>query len=151
MGFNEGLMERSHWALLVLNEARPSGLSPLQLQKSLFLIGKKLPGEVGDSYYEFIPYNYGPFDARVYSDAQSLVNSNLVQRIQVSGKNWSYYTITPPGHDLAEHLKENEISQRASVYVTQVVKWVQSLSFAQLLSAIYKAYPEYKAKSVFVA
>lgn len=144
-------MERMHWTLLVIDEAGSSGLSPLQLQKSLFLIGKNLPTEIGDSYYEFVPYNYGPFDSRVYSDAQHLVNQGLVQMIQVMGRNWSYYTITKSGQDKARHIRETEVSQRASEYVSTVVKWVQSLSFAQLLSAIYQKYPEYKAKSVFVA
>ena len=144
-------MDRRHWPLIVIDEAGPTGLSPVQLQKVLFLIGKNLPDEVGDSYYEFIPYNYGPFDQRVYSDADSLIKDELVQTIQVSGRSWAYYIVTPPGHDLARHVRDNELSPRMSQYITKVVKWVQSLSFAQLLSAIYKAYPEYKAKSVFVA
>lgn len=144
-------MERRNWALLVIDEAGASGLSPLQLQKSLFLIGRNLPTDVGDSYYEFVPYNYGPFDSRVYSDAQYLVNQELVQMAQVAGRNWSYYIITPLGHEMAQHIRESEVSERAAKYITTLVSWVQSLSFAQLLSAIYKAYPEYKAKSVFVA
>lgn len=144
-------MDRRHWPLLVIDEAGPSGLSPLQLQKSLFLIGRNLPGEVSNSYYDFIPYNYGPFDARVYSDAQSLINSDLIRAVQVSGRNWAYYTIAPPGHDVAQYVRNSEVSERASQYITTVVAWVQSLTFAQLLAAIYKAYPEYKAKSVFVA
>lgn len=144
-------MDRRHWPLLVIDEAGPAGLSPVQLQKVLFLIGTNLPNEVGDSYYEFVPYNYGPFDQRVYSDAQSLINSELAQSIQVSGRNWALYTVTPQGHDIAQYVRKSEVSPRMSQYITKVVKWVQSLSFAQLLSAIYKAYPQYKAKSVFVA
>lgn len=144
-------MERRYWTLLVLDEAGPTGLSPIQLQKSLFLIGRNLPNEVGNDYYEFVPYNYGPFDARVYSDAQHLVRLGLAQVIQVAGRNWSYYTVTSEGHGVAHHLRNTEVSPKMSEYITKVVKWVQSLSFAQLLSAIYKAYPQYKAKSVFVA
>ncbi len=144
-------MDRRHWPLLVIDQAGPVGLSPVQLQKILFLIGKNLPDEVGTDYYEFVPYNYGPFDQQVYADADSLIRSELVQSVQVSGRNWAYYTITSGGHDLAGYVRENEISERMSQYIATVVKWVQSLSFAQLLSAIYRAYPEYKAKSVFVA
>src|SRR6266498_4159295 len=143
------MMDRRHWALMVIDEAGPAGLSPVQLQKVLFLIGKNLPDEVGDSYYEFVPYNYGPFDQRVYSDAESLIYSDLVQSVQVSGKNWATYVVTPQGHDVAQYVRQSEVSQRMSQYITTVVKWVQSLSFAQLLTAIYRAYPEYKAKSVF--
>jgi len=145
-------MERKHWTLLVLDNAEGLGLSPLQLQKSLFLIGRNLPGEVGDSYYEFVPYNYGPFDSTIYSDAHKLVDEKLVRMISVEGRNWVYYSITPEGHQVAEQLRAtSKVTDRASQYVEKVVKWVQSLSFAQLLSAIYQAFPEYKANSVFVA
>jgi uncharacterized protein YwgA len=144
-------MERKHWTLLVIDEAGLPGLSPVQLQKILFLIGRNLPTEVGNLYYEFVPYNYGPFDSRVYSDAQHLVNQGLVQMIQVAGRNWSYYAITETGSQMAQHIRETEINDRTAKYITTVVKWVQSLSFAQLLAAIYQQYPEFKAKSVFVA
>jgi hypothetical protein len=144
-------MERRDWTLLVLDRAGTTGLSPIQLQKTLFLIGKNLRAEVGDDYYEFVPYNYGPFDPRVYQDAEYLVAHGFAQMIQVSGRSWSYYTITTLGHGVAHHITETELTERADQYLTKVVTWVQSLSFAQLLTAIYKAYPQYKAKSVFVA
>ncbi|HEY2964532.1 MAG TPA: hypothetical protein VGJ37_19085 [Pyrinomonadaceae bacterium] len=143
-------MERRYWPLLVIDEAGPAGLSPVQLQKVLFLIGQNLPHEVGKAYYNFVPYNYGPFDQHVYSDADSLIHSDLVQSVQVAGRSWAYYTITPQGHSIAQFVRNSELSPKMSQYITTVVKWVQSLSFAQLLSAIYKAYPQYKAKSVFV-
>lgn len=143
-------MERKYWTLVVLDEAGRGGLSPIQLQKSLFLIGKNLAQEVGDSYYDFIPYNYGPFDSDVYSDAQSLIVDGLVQTIQVSGRNWALYVITASGHDLAGSVK-SAMSPEACGYTAKIVRWVQSVSFAQLLSAVYAKYPEYKANSVFVA
>jgi|SRR5215213_531235 len=144
-------MERRYWPLLVIDDAGPTGLSPVQLQKVLFLIGQNLANEVGKSYYKFVPYNYGPFDQRVYSDADILIRAGLVQSVQVAGRNWAYYTVTPEGHGVAYHARNTEVSPKMSGYITKVVKWAQSLSFAQLLSAIYKAYPQYKAKSVFVA
>jgi hypothetical protein len=142
-------MERKNWTLLVISAAGSSGLSPIQLQKCLFLIGKNLSTEVGSSYYEFVPYNYGPFDPAVYADAQSLVEEKLARMIRVAGKNWVYYAITDEGESAALRLRP-QISSRAWDYVQKVVEWVQALSFAQLLSAIYQAYPEYKANSVFV-
>ena len=144
-------MERRYWALIVIDEAGAAGLSPLQLQKSLFLIGKNLSDELGDSYYTFVPYNYGPFDAQVYSDAQYLIQQGLVRSYQITGRNWSYYTITETGQRIANHVRQTELSERASQYVTRVISWIKSLTFAQLLAAIYQAYPEYKAKSVFVS
>jgi hypothetical protein len=143
-------MERRYWPLLAIDDAGPAGLSPVQLQKVLFLLGQNLPHEVGKSYYKFVPYNYGPFDQHVYSDADSLIRDGLVQSVQVAGRNWAYYMVTPEGHRVAGHVRSTEVSRKVSEYITKVVKWAQSLSFAQLLSAIYKAYPQYKAKSVFV-
>ena len=142
-------MQRIYWPLLVIDEAGPAGLSPVQLQKVLFLIGQNLSHEVGKSYYKFVPYNYGPFDQHVYSDADSLIRDGLVQSVQVAGRSWAYYTVTREGRRAADEVR-SEVSPKMLGYITKVVKWAQSLSFAQLLSAIYKAYPQYKAKSVFV-
>jgi|ERR1044071_518378 hypothetical protein len=143
-------MERKNWTLLVINAAGSSGLSPVQLQKCLFLIGKNLSREVGQSFYQFVPYNYGPFDPAVYADASTLVAEGLVRVIRVAGRNWVYYAITNEGEETAI-LVRSQIAPQSFDYVQKVVEWVQKLSFAQLLSAIYQAYPEYKANSVFVA
>lgn len=142
-------MERKDWTLLVINAAGPSGLSPVQLQKSLFLIGENLRSEVGESFYQFVPYNYGPFDPAVYADADRLILENLVKSVRVESKTWAYYVVTTEGEEKATELRA-QISPRAFKYITSVVDWVQRLSFAQLLSAIYAAYPKYKANSVFV-
>jgi uncharacterized protein YwgA len=142
-------MERKYWTLLVLDEARPGSLSPLQLQKTLFLISKNLPNEIGADFYQFVPYNYGPFDSDVYSDVRILVNEGLVAKVQIVGRSWVSYEITPQGHQAATDVRP-QISERASRYIGKVVRWVESVTFTQLLSAIYRVYPEYKAKSVFV-
>jgi len=142
-------MERKHWTLIVLDEARPGSLSPLQLQKILFLISKRLPDEIGENFYHFVPYNYGPFDSDIYSDLRILANEGLVAKVQIIGRSWMSYEITPEGHDAATNIRQ-ELSEHASQYITKIVRWVESVTFTQLLSAIYRAYPEYKAKSVFV-
>jgi uncharacterized protein YwgA len=141
-------MERKDWALIVLNEAAPGTLSPLQLQKILFLISKNLSDEVGPDFYEFVPYNYGPFAPEIYSDVGLLVGSGLVERVQYTGRNWDAYEITLKGHNAALKMLPR-ISERATQYVAKTTKWVTSLTFTQLLTAIYKAYPAYKANSVF--
>lgn len=142
-------MERKDWTLLVINAAGPSGLSPVQLQKCLFLIGKNLPEVVGDSFYQFIPYNYGPFDQAIYVDAQRLIDEKLVTFAQVAGKTWGFYIITLQGEEAAERI-EPQVSPAVLTYIGAVVAWVQQLSFTQLLSAIYQQYPEYRANSVFL-
>lgn len=142
-------MERKDWTLLVISAAGSSGLSPVQLQKCLFLLGKNIPHEVGEGFYTFVPYNYGPFDSAVYSDAQLLINEGLVALVQVAGKTWAYYVITPEGNERAEKASL-QVESKTLDYITSVVRWTQQLSFAQLVTAIYQAYPEYQANSVFL-
>ena len=64
-------MTRHDWLLLVLAAAEGDTLSPLQLQKSLFLVGHGLAGLVSTDFYDFQPHAYGPFAAAVYHDAES--------------------------------------------------------------------------------
>src|SRR6266404_2258486 len=137
-------LQRKDWTVLVISAAGPTGLSPVQLQKCLFLIGKNLPAEVGEDFYSFIPYNYGPFDAAVYVDAESLVNEKLIAIARVSGRTWAYYVITPKGEDLAQSLRA-KISPTVWDYIFRTVAWIKRLSFSELLMAIYNAYPEYRA------
>src|ERR1041385_3003566 len=139
-------MERKNWTLLVLDAARPGSLSPLQLQKILFLMSKRLPDEVGKNFYHFVPYNYGPFDPEIYDDVRSLVIDGLAERVQYAGRNWTAYAITNKGHEIASQL---ETSERASQYITRIVQWVMRLTFTQLLASIYKEFPEFKVNSVF--
>lgn len=140
-------MERRDWNLLVLAAAGGKTLTPVQFQKSLFLLGKNLPEEmIGEGYYRFEPYNYGPFDSSVYSDATSLVSSELVL-LSDQGR-WKQFAATAAGIDQAKEL-EKALPPETAEYVRKVVGWVRGQSFASLVQAIYKHYPEMKANSVF--
>jgi hypothetical protein len=133
--------------MLTISLARGRGLSPVQLQKVLFLLGKKLPQEVGPNFYDFQPYNYGPFDSAVYSDADVLSFGGLVS-IAKSGGGYNEYSPTPKGLEYAENLKQ-AAPPRALAYLDRAVQWAQTLSFSGLVRAIYDKYPEYRKNSVF--
>ena len=66
---------RSDWTLLAICAGGFRGLSPVQLQKTLFLLGKQLPEAVTADFYDFQAYHYGPFDRTVYVDAERLSNT----------------------------------------------------------------------------
>lgn len=143
----DGRMKRRDWTLLTIAAAsRP--VSPVQLQKSLFLLGQNLPKVVGSDFYSFTPYNYGPFDAAVYQDAEELERNGLLLEARVPGGWWREYSPTREGLRAAAAL-EREAPAGALKYLAQVVGWAQSLSFQQLVRAIYKQYPSFKANSVF--
>jgi hypothetical protein len=141
-------MDRKDWTLLVINAANGKGLSPVQLQKCLFLLGQKLPSQVEDSFYHFIAHNYGPFDSSIYLDAKLLADEGLVNINQAFGIRFPIYTITSEGAKVAQEL-EAKMPPYVTEYIKRLVTWSQSLSFEQLIRAIYKNYPEFSVNSVF--
>ncbi|MDQ2975898.1 MAG: hypothetical protein M3R69_10880 [Acidobacteriota bacterium] len=141
-------MQRKDWTLLAINAANGKGLSAVQLQKVLFLLEQGVPTEVGDSYYNFKPYNYGPFDPLVYEDARRLATKNLVNISSPFGQRYNVYSITPEGVEKAIEL-EHQVPPRAVRHLNEVVSWVKSVTFGELLRAIYSNYPDMKANSVF--
>jgi len=141
-------MRRADWTLLALAAAEGQSLSPVQLQKSLFLLSRECTADVGDDFYNFEPYNYGPFDSAVYSDAAALEADGLARRVFYQGRSWAEYAATEEGLAAAESVRRRA-PQRAATYLTAVVAWAQRLSFDQLVRAIYAKYPDTRARSIF--
>jgi len=136
------------WVLLALLAARHHALTPVQLQKSLFLLGRRRPKDVGKGFYNFRPYDYGPFDVAVYTDADHLVAEGLVAVNASEGRSLRRYYLTPKGKTEAEHLAPT-VAAGAMQYLRAVVPWSQKLSFNELVRAIYEAYPDMRQNSVF--
>lgn len=141
-------MNRKDWALLAICAANGKGLSPVQLQKTLFLLGRELPKAVGNGYYDFKAYHYGPFDRHVYDDAERLAAAGEVAITQREGENWNRYLATAEGCSRADSIKE-QAPHDAVEYLNRVVQWALRQSFQQLVRAVYEKYPEMRANSVF--
>lgn len=139
-------MKRTDVLLLVLSAAHGKSLTPVQLQKSLFLVGKKWPGITEDSFYEFEPHNYGPFCKIIYDDMELLEMADLVKIHKKSGRNWSEYSATEDGLVVASKL---DVPADVVNYVRKLVSTVKKLSFADLVKAVYNKYPEFRLNSVF--
>jgi hypothetical protein len=140
---------RKDWALLVIAAAAGQPVSPVQLQKALFLISMNLSPEQRQTaaFYNFAAYDYGPFDSMVYLDAEALERDGLV-RIETTVSRYREYTATPAGLARAATLK-TQLDPAVAAYLEQTASWVRSLSFNDLLRAIYTAYPAMKVNSVF--
>lgn len=137
-------MNNRDWVLLVVS-AGDSPLSPIQLQKSLFLLSKKIGDTVGESFYSFTPYNYGPFCPAIYRDAEELQSLGLVH---VHQNGYKSYSVSPAGRETAGKIIER-LPEEVAFFVFELVEWVKGLSFKQLCKAIYSEYPEYTENSVF--
>jgi hypothetical protein len=136
-------------ASLVLAALKPGGgfrYSPVQVQKLLFLIDRQIPDLVDGPHFDFQPYHYGPFDRTVYQVLTGLAVRGFVDVDTAAPRRT--YSLTPEGLREAERLFA-ALPLRAQDFITRTSEFVRRLSFAQLVSAIYKAYPEIKANSVF--
>jgi DNA-binding PadR family transcriptional regulator len=139
------------WVLLAVAAAQGEPVTPVQLQKSLFLLGRELPDDVGTDFFAFKPYRYGPFSASVYQEAERLEAAGLLHidhGEQASGRSWAVFSVTPAGQEAAGKIAERK-SARAVGYLRSTVEWARGLTFSQLVSAIYRRYPEQRANSVF--
>ncbi|MBI5826721.1 MAG: hypothetical protein HZB22_03200 [Deltaproteobacteria bacterium] len=121
--------------------------TPVQIQKLLFLIDKNVPQMVQGPHFDFTPYDYGPFDKDVYTVLEGLAKEGLVEIIE-SGQIWKKYALTLKGQELGQKVLDS-LESKGREFINELSTFVLSLSFPQLVSAIYKAYPEMKQNSVF--
>jgi uncharacterized protein len=139
---------RKDWIIVALAKAGEGGLTAVQLQKVLFLLAKRRPAAVGDSFYAFEAYNYGPFSREVYSDADGMTEGGLVELDGSRGRSRRTYHLTDAGRARAEQL-EKELPPEGVQYLAETVAWAKRLSFDELVRAVYEAYPEMRENSVF--
>jgi hypothetical protein len=140
-------MERGDWALLAVGYSPDDRLTPVQVQKSLFLLGQNYRRSLG-SYYRFVPYSYGPFDAKIYSDLEGLAKRGFIELSAVPGQRWSEYALTAAGKAQVRRIGR-EAPKNSADYLEKAVKWARKLTFSQLVRAIYEHYPSYRKNSVF--
>jgi uncharacterized protein len=135
--------------LLALASADGNELTPIQLQKSVFLFQKMFPVGVIEEEYEFIPYNYGPFCSEVYDDARSLSSEGLVQLASSYGTSgYTTYAATSEGIESGKDLA-SRLRPETADHARRLVDWVRRQSFGGLVKAIYDQYPEFQVNSIF--
>jgi hypothetical protein len=124
-----------------------TSFGPAQLQKLMFLIDAEIPQRIGGPFFSFEPYDYGPFDKEVYNAATSLQKEELLD-IDHSYR-FRKYLLSDRGYSLGRQLFDSIEDQGAKSFVQEAAKWVKSVSFQEMVSAIYKQYPKMKEKSIF--
>lgn len=139
-------MERSDLVLGVMAAGDGASHSPVQVQKLFFLLDRRVGKALGGPFFEFQPYFYGPFDRLVYSELEALaLEGHLEIKAETSRKS---YRLTASGQRKGEkvlaQLEPNVVS-----FIKKLSSAVRQMSFAELVSAVYRAYPEMKENSVF--
>jgi hypothetical protein len=136
------------WLLVAISLGDPGlpgkNLDRVRLMKTLFVFSKSLPGVVREPY-QFEPYNYGPFDVRVYNDVEQLAAEGLVH---IQANRYGSFAPTEQGREAAGRLIA-DAPGIALDYLKRVREWAVSVDFATLVKAIYQQWPEMQAKSQF--
>lgn len=139
---------RADWPLLALYAADDGALTPVQMQKVLFLLDKQAHDLIPTEFYTFSAYNYGPFASQIYIDLEQHAREGRIVFDNPAGRSWRGYVITPVGKARAAQISD-DIDRNLLNYLGDLVRWVKSLRFSELVGAIYKAYPDYAKNSIF--
>lgn len=141
-------MDKTDIVLAALSSADGATFTPVQVQKLLFLIDKRLAEETDGPHFNFKPYDYGPFDAEVYRVLEVLSSDDLAEIMENPELRWKKYRLTPEGIERGKELLGG-LPKEVSAYISRLSAFVTSMSFAELVGTIYNAYPEMKVNSVF--
>jgi hypothetical protein len=133
--------------LAILASANGQSLTPVQLQKAAFLLDRngiidEAPG------FEFVPYDYGPFDRAVYDEATALAMQGRTCVNPSPWGRWKVYSATDDGIAAGREVL-GRLPSHLSAYVAEVSDWVRKQSFSSLVKSIYEKYPEMRANSIF--
>ena len=142
------MLTRQDWLLLALAKSAGGAMSPVQIQKAMFLFGQGAGDSIGTDFYSFQPYDYGPFDAAIYADLRRMAGLGHVRGAWNPDRSWKTYTVTESGRKVALVLA-NDTDARLTEYLGRIVTWVGGRSFSDLLRSVYAAYPEFAVNSVF--
>jgi len=73
----------------------------------------------------------------------------LISINYTESRKWPKYFIASKGKEHGEKSLKQKTENKVTDYLYAVVKWAQSLTFQELIRAIYHAFPKFKRNSVF--
>lgn len=139
-------MERTDWLLLFIGLPRGKyATDQLRIMKGMFLLDQEGPQELRGLYH-FKAYDYGPFDAGVYSDLEALSRAALISIAYDGDSRRREYEVTARGYERVAQL-EREVSPTVREEVQRVKSLVTTLGFEALLRKVYGDYPHFATHS----
>ncbi|HEY8722247.1 MAG TPA: hypothetical protein VIL92_00135 [Gaiellaceae bacterium] len=120
-------------------------LDPIRMMKGGFLAWAQGPDE-WKNLFAFRAYDYGPFDSRLYSVRDELIQGGLLS-VTRKGR-YDSYALTDGGRARVAELRRQQPADTVD-YLKRVGGYVTSRSFSDLLREIYEAFPAFATNSVF--
>jgi DNA-binding PadR family transcriptional regulator len=109
-----------------------SGLSPVQLQRSLFLVCQKREEQVGPHVYEFEPTGSGPASAAIFADMDALVTAEYIVKEWVPESSCSTFRLSEAGRARAADFRR-KMKKEALEGLEDAVAWVKEQSYLELV------------------
>ena len=141
-------MKREEVVLAAMSSVRTKPFLPVQIQKLFFILDQDIPQQFDGPLFNHKAHDYGPFDLEVYKKLEKLSVKGFVEITYLNNEGIKTYRLTPEGYDKGEELLKM-FSEPAQNHVRKVSEWLLSHSFSQIVSAVYKKYPEMAVNSVF--
>jgi uncharacterized phage-associated protein len=97
--------------------------TPVQVQKLFFLIDRKLAESIGGPFFNFIPYDYGPFDKEVYRVIEELSDNGDAEIIHNLYLRLNEYRLTPEGHQKGSRIL-NSVGTDTGEFIKRLSEFV---------------------------
>ena len=118
-------------------------LDPVRLMKGAFLVVERGRSDWG-GLFNFVAYDYGPFDRRVYDVRDRLTQDGF---LEVIPGRYDSYRLSQQGQERVKEISP-ELGEDAD-WVRRVGRYVTTRSFEQLLDEVYEAHPNFAVRSRF--
>jgi len=111
--------------------------STLQIMKWAFLLSQETPSHGGKTFYQFIPYRYGPYSFTLNRETDALVRNGFIEKTGQSS-----WQLTSYGHGQQNNLPKSIVQDVASI-----AQQYGQLSGAALIDKVYAKYPWFTVNS----
>lgn len=130
------MLQRQRVLLHILKRADKS-VTHIELTKWCFLLRHEMPSQGGASFFDFVPYQYGPFSFSMYQELDKLATQSYIEApddksVELTTLGNSAATVPP---DVAQD-------------IDSIVDRFRNASTNRLLDYVYKRFPQYTVNSV---
>lgn len=123
---------RRGWLLSAVSVAGQSGLSPVQLQRTLFLVCQKREELVGPDFYEFESNGSAPVSLALYADIDALVTAEYIVKEWVPESSCSTIRLSDTGRARAADFRR-KMKKEALGGLEDAVAWVKEQSYQEMV------------------
>lgn len=123
------MLKRQRALLTMLHEAGGTA-TRLQVMKWAFLVSTETPSRGGSTFYQFLPYKYGPYSFCLYQEAAALVRDGMIE--EVGERAWR---LCPAGLAASRRL-DGEVSSDIAGVLTRFPK----SGVKQIVEYVYDRY-----------